>query len=1434
MRTPLVLVLLVCVAVAACALSEPEPLGTTQQALVGGGGTGPTPPAPDSCADGGDFEYCGTFAPSGCSCEADCGYKGNCCRDAVGACSDDPEMGWFYLDGDTFSTYSPEVSSTIRMDPITPATARWVAPTTDALVGLTRAIYAGLQDEETKMTCRLLQGQASWNLVAQGQSHPSADDASAQCSARALRAKNIQHLGTTNAATQGSNRRIIKLIGPATPSTTALLSVATFSNTDGGEEAFCEVFEHADNHYLQAEARSDADASCSANLWDLGPVPNAAPAQIYGVITESTAEIEMAKEGDHACFLTKIYVRDASASDEATGCNIFSRNGTWRLKATAPDDSEAECRATCIHITGNPYPASPMAVTLAGDGSEFVLYPDGPYDRPMVFVEGIDATNGLSAVHYAKEMALQFRSLQRVGFDIWMLDFEDGGESLFFNAFTVIAAIQTAHAHGSWADANPGKRFPLLGVSMGGIVSRHALSLWEVFDEPPISGWLTIAGTHYGAQIPVSAQTVLQNLGSVRDQVSSLEAYRSLNSTASKQMLTERVAECDDELVWEGCSALGVPLPRSGTLEIRGPEVLRRIPGSWPYEYDVLGSCPVSSSDHETTYQAINSLGLRPYGETERNGWPKSVPLKVGFSNGSWFAQSCNRLSNGVTCDSSDLGPNGEIVSNQTVLGRVDFESPGMFTFCNHSSQMFLLDQTNDTWPGDLSGRSLSNLNIVALKNGAEFGFTQLHPFLHHRTDRDLACPLASPGSDPASNDLACRATNRAENRFDYVHSNFDVNDDGQIYNGSHDTVSLPLGMVMLAYLYDGRPGGDADGWFTECADPQAPDATCNPFFRLCDDPQGTDASNPFCHESVNGTAQDCDETVHMMNNQCAPAGSCVGRCGGPSQGCSCDAFCTENGDCCPDYAAACGDGGDFASCAGSCGVASLTLNGNTCSCASNDNCCPDKITLCGACNDGVTNGSETDVDCGGPECAPCANQDACAVSSDCASGRCNAGVCAPWSRRLGGPHFDAYYMAVDTAFDPSGNLAVTGILQGPAEVGDTAPAPGVAHFDLFVGKYGPDGTHLWSKLVGSAANDAGMGVATDFDGNVIVGGKIGLWCNLGGDDLPGNEQALVVKYSPSGEHLWSKVFGEPYTDDTTLAIETLRTGEIVIAGAFGGSIDFGLGPLSAQGSLDMFVAKLDANGSPVWAKGFGGSAHDVVTDLAVNAAGEVVVTGNLLGPVDFGGGLLSPVGQDMFVLKLSSSGEHQWSAAFGGSASSITSSHAVAMSNDGAVFLTGSFAGTLSFGGPTFTSLSDDVFLTKLDEGGTLAWSQAFVGSGFDVAYSMTLDVYGDILVTGGFNSNFVNLGGPPLHQTPTHSPSFPFGMDVFLAKYDPVSGAHLYSTSYPSWGDDRAYVVATHPLTDETVLAGIFTDTLDMGGGMMTSAGYFDVFLTSVGIVP
>ncbi len=45
-------------------------------------------------------------------------------------------------------------------------------------------------------------------------------------------------------------------------------------------------------------------------------------------------------------------------------------------------------------------------------------------------------------------------------------------------------------------------------------------------------------------------------------------------------------------------------------------------------------------------------------------------------------------------------------------------------------------------------------------------------------------------------------------------------------------------------------------------------------------------------------------------------------------------------------------------------------------------------------CSDGVKNGSETAVDCGGSCSTKCANGQACSVAADCTSGACSAGIC--------------------------------------------------------------------------------------------------------------------------------------------------------------------------------------------------------------------------------------------------------------------------------------------------------------------------------------------------------------------------------------------------------------------------------------------------------
>lgn len=105
----------------------------------------------------------------------------------------------------------------------------------------------------------------------------------------------------------------------------------------------------------------------------------------------------------------------------------------------------------------------------------------------------------------------------------------------------------------------------------------------------------------------------------------------------------------------------------------------------------------------------------------------------------------------------------------------------------------------------------------------------------------------------------------------------------------------------------------------------------------------------------------------------------------------------TSNGDMTPS--ATCSDGikngtESDVDCGGSCGVcANLKACGGNTDCSSG--VC--KAGQCNAvsCMDGLKNGKETDVDCGGTDCTACAATKACAATTDCTSGVCTGNVCS-------------------------------------------------------------------------------------------------------------------------------------------------------------------------------------------------------------------------------------------------------------------------------------------------------------------------------------------------------------------------------------------------------------------------------------------------------
>lgn len=213
--------------------------------------------------------------------------------------------------------------------------------------------------------------------------------------------------------------------------------------------------------------------------------------------------------------------------------------------------------------------------------------------------------------------------------------------------------------------------------------------------------------------------------------------------------------------------------------------------------------------------------------------------------------------------------------------------------------------------------------------------------------------------------------------------------------------------------------------------------------------------------------------------------------------------------------------------------------------------------------------------------------------------------------------------------------------------------------------------------------------------------------------------------------------------DDVVSGMARDAAGNLLLAGSFQGTVDFDPGagsvPLTSSGGNDIFVAKYAANGTLLWAKKAGGSGSDVATSVAVDNAGNVVVSGSYSQTAAIGGTNLTSNGStDAFLWKLDSAGNSVWARGFGGSA--IDGATGVDVASNGDVVATGFFSGTVDFdpgaGVQNQTSAgSTDAFVLRLSAAaGNLVWARQMGGSGADRGEDVNVTPAGDITTTGSY----------------------------------------------------------------------------------------------------
>ncbi|MFS8067605.1 MAG: SBBP repeat-containing protein, partial [Byssovorax sp.] len=400
------------------------------------------------------------------------------------------------------------------------------------------------------------------------------------------------------------------------------------------------------------------------------------------------------------------------------------------------------------------------------------------------------------------------------------------------------------------------------------------------------------------------------------------------------------------------------------------------------------------------------------------------------------------------------------------------------------------------------------------------------------------------------------------------------------------------------------------------------------------------------------------------------------------------------------------------------------------------------------------------------------------------------------WAKRFGD---SSDQEARSIAVDAIGNVLLTGYVKGSIDFGGGPLNGGVG--DAWVAKLDPGGGHLWSNRFGGSSVQSGQSIATDSAGNVFITGYFNGDGDFGGGVFvsTGPADVFIAKLGADGTHLWSKSFGgEGIESSQGLAVDS--AGNVVITGHFSGSVDFGGGVLTSAGNQDVFVVKLSADGTHLWSKRFGDPSNQGGQGVAVDGAGNVLLTSYFNGTIDFGGGPLASAGnKDVFVAKLDPGGAHLWSKRFGDA--DVQYARSVAVDSAGNVIITGNFNGTIDFGGSSFVSGGGgDIFLAKLDANGAHVWSKAFGDANVQDTTSVAVDASGNMLITGSFLGT-VYFGGGPL-------PSLGLS-DMFLAKLD-ADGAHLWSQRFGN-GNDEAGVGVALDAGGNTLIAGYSSSLID-----------------------
>jgi len=402
---------------------------------------------------------------------------------------------------------------------------------------------------------------------------------------------------------------------------------------------------------------------------------------------------------------------------------------------------------------------------------------------------------------------------------------------------------------------------------------------------------------------------------------------------------------------------------------------------------------------------------------------------------------------------------------------------------------------------------------------------------------------------------------------------------------------------------------------------------------------------------------------------------------------------------------------------------------------------------------------------------------------------------------------------------------------------------------DAFIAGLNAEGSALvYSTYLGGSNNDWARALFPDGAGGVLVAGYTSSndFATTEGAyqrNFGGGYDAFIARLNSEGNALiYSTYLGES-RDDVAYSLSPDSAGGVFVAG-YTYSNDFPTTDGAYQrdfggGNDDAFIAHLNGEGSAlIYSTYLGGSGSDRASSLSPDGAGGVLVAGWTRSndfPTTEGTYQRNIGGNyDAFIARLNAEGSDlRYSTYLGGSGYD----EATALSPDGAggVVVAGytdsndipttEGAYQRNYGGGGY-----DAFIARLNaEGSALIYCTYLGGSSFDVAYALTSDGAGGVIVAGTtYSSDFPTTEG-------AYQRNFGGNDDAFIGRLNADGSALIYSTYLGGRNYDNAYALSPDGAGGVVVAGYTYSNDFPTTEGAFDESyngGDYDAFITDIDI--